>query len=86
MARPTARTALERKAPLHTETLIARATDERASLVASFAAGVRELVLERTAPFRTDVSIATSDAAPASCGAFADERRIVAGEEGDRVY
>ena len=58
------------------------------ALVASFAAGVAvsaRHVLERIAPFHTGVLIATFyHAAPARCGAFADERRIVAGDGGGR--
>jgi hypothetical protein len=52
-----------------------------ASLVASVAAGVREL--DRIAPFRTDVLIATFRCdSPARCGAFADARRIAGGRGG----
>ena len=41
---------------------------------------------ERIAPLRTGALIATFRcAAPARCGAFADERRIVAGDEGGRA-
>jgi len=42
------------------------------------------LVRERTTPFRTGAPIATG-AAPARCGAFADERRIVGGDVGGRA-
>jgi hypothetical protein len=53
-----------------------------ASLVNSFPAGVRELALERIAPSHTGVLIANFHrAAPARCGAFADERRGVAGRQ-----
>ena len=38
-------------------------------------------------PFRTGVRITTFRCyAPARCHAFADKRRIVAGDEGGRVY
>jgi hypothetical protein len=47
---------------------------------------LRELDLERTAPLRTALLVATFRcAALARCGAFVDERRIVAGDEGGRV-
>ena len=53
-----------------------------ASLVASFAAVVRELALDRIAPFHTDALIAIFHCATlARCGAFADERRMAAGDE-----
>jgi hypothetical protein len=63
-----------------------RCTDKRAQpQFASFAAGVRELALERMTALHTGVLIATFRSAPSACGAFADERRIVAGDEGARV-
>jgi hypothetical protein len=56
-----------------------------AALFASFAAGVRELALERMTALHTGVLIATFRSAPsARCGAFADARRIVASDEGGR--
>jgi hypothetical protein len=49
-----------------------------ASLVASFAAAVRELALERIAALHTGALIATFYRdAHARCGAFVDEQRIV---------
>ena len=57
-----------------------------ASLAASFAAGVRELALERmTRSSYRRAHRHLPRAAPARCGAFADERRIVAGDGGGRV-
>jgi len=54
-----------------------------ASLVASFAAGVRELALERMPGLHTTVPIATFGwDAPARGGAFIDVRRVVVGDEG----
>ena len=45
------------------------------------------LELERIAPLHTGALIATFRCdAPARCGAFADERRVVAGDEGGRMY
>jgi hypothetical protein len=53
------------------------------ALVASFAAVVCELDLERIAPFHTGALIATFRCdAPPRCGAFVGERRIVVGDEG----
>jgi len=50
-------------------------------MVASFAAGVRELALDRMTALHTAVLIATFGRdTPARCGAFVDERRIVAGD------
>jgi hypothetical protein len=59
----------------------------RAPLVASFAADAREdLSSNCSRPLHTGVLIANFHrAAPARCGAFADERRVVAGDEGGRV-
>jgi hypothetical protein len=56
-----------------------------ASLVASFAAGVRELALERLTALHNTVPVATFRRdASALCSAFADERRVVGGDEGGR--
>jgi hypothetical protein len=55
-----------------------------ASLVASCAAGVRRLALERITALHTAALIATFGCdAPARGGAFADERRDVSGGEAD---
>jgi hypothetical protein len=46
-----------------------------------------KLDLERIAPLHASALIATFHRdAPARCGAFGDERRVVVGEKGGRVY
>jgi hypothetical protein len=54
---------------------------------ASLAAGVREAGLERMTALHTCAPIAAIRCdAPARCGALGDERRVVGGDEGGRVY
>ena len=69
----------------HRHALPRRATGHRracAPLVAPFAAGVRDLAPQRILPFHIGEFIPTSRCdAPERRGAFADERRIVVGDE-----
>jgi hypothetical protein len=53
-----------------------------AFLAASFAAGVRELALERITPSHAGALIATLHRAAPACCAFVDERRVVVGDAG----
>jgi hypothetical protein len=59
-----------------------------ASLVASFAAGVRVAGARTDDALVTPACLSPPPAAlrPARCGAFGDQRRIVGGDDGGRVY